>query len=265
VLDDLRERVSVGEARLAAGTVLRSNVEVLMVEILSVRQQRDEAASMRRSALGSLTRLIGIPLVEDVVLSVDAPSLEQDGEPVVERAELAVFDRGRQRLERMADLSARKYRPTVAAFAEGSVGRPPGQNFFDDSVSPFYSAGLRVTWAPWAWGNRNREAEQFTARGQILAIRREAFERDVLLAVAQVREEIGRIEEALVQDAEIVERRRRIVAESAARLDNGMITTQEYLADRAAATGAELRLEQRRIDLARARSRYAFLAGHTRP
>lgn len=257
--DDLTSRIERAQVQAREGALLESAVDVLMVERLRVRQQRAELEASRRSALNALGELIGRP-VSGSILVYSADESPSDAE--VRRPELELFDLNRERLAATSAMSSRRSIPTVSGFAEAAYGRPPGTNFFDDRFRPFYSAGVRVRWAPWTWGSRGREREIIGLEAEAVDARQEEFLRSVRIAANDAHEEMARLEEQLRFDDEIVELRRRISASAATQFDNGVITATEFLIERNATLQAELQREQHRIDLANARSRYLTILGH---
>ena len=79
-----------------------------------------------------------------------------------------------------------------------------------------------------------------------------------------MRRDIERLEANLEGDAEIIELRARVAAESRSRLDHGAITATDYLVDRNEEQRARLGREAHLIQLAQARVRLATILGASR-
>ncbi|HCT70250.1 MAG TPA: hypothetical protein DF409_03535, partial [Bacteroidales bacterium] len=64
---------------------------------------------------------------------------------------------------------------------------------------------------------------------QIIDTRKEAFEMTQRIALNSLKQEILRIENLIAADHRIVELRKKVAMTAAARLDQGIITSSEYL------------------------------------
>lgn len=258
---DLQARLGTVRVRIDGGVLLPASAEVLEVERIQLAQQQAEAEAHRRAALAVLGLLIGRPLPDETVLALPDPTAPAAD---ARRPEYAAFDRAKTRLDRQAALADRATRPRVSVFAEAAAGRPPGLDFFENRLTPFYTAGLRVAWQPWDWRTSEREREMLLLRRAMVEARADAFARDVAAAAEQQRREVARLEALLASDAALLERRRRITAEAAVRFENGALTATDFLLERNAEHRARLARDLHRVQLAQARARYLTLLGDDR-
>ncbi len=258
---DLRARLTLVTSLVKNGVVLPSNADVLEAELIKNAQQQAEAAANRRAALAVLGELIGRTLPEDAALALPEADLAAAPTTARTRPEYRVFALNKGLLAQQARLAARKNRPTVSAFAETAFGRPPGLNLFDNTFTPFFSAGLRLNWTAWDWHTSRRERQALALQQELVAAQEEAFAQGVRVALQQQLQDIRRLEEQLSRDDEIIALRQRVAAQAASQLQNGVITATDYLAERNAAHQAELTRQLHRIQLAQARVRYLTTRG----
>lgn len=260
--DELSARIREAEAQVEAGAVLDSRRRQLSAQRLSVRQQRAEVEAQRRAALDALSELTGHPL-DDAVEFILPP---EDGPlpPVAEarRAEQRAFELNRTHLTHSGELIGRRVRPTVAAFAEGAYGRPPGGDFFDDRFRPFVSGGLRLQWQPWQWNVRGREREVTELERRAIDAVEQAFLQRLEVETAQFRRDVERLDEALHLDDEIIREREAIVREAAVRLREGTASPADYLVHLNALHQARLQRDVHVAGQAAARARYLTTLGH---
>ncbi|MDX1531454.1 MAG: TolC family protein, partial [Rhodothermales bacterium] len=247
--------------RIDGGVLLPAAAEVLEVELIQLAQQQAEAETHRRAALAVLGLLIGQPLPDETVLALPDPAAPSED---AHRPEYAAFDRAKTTLDRQAALAASARRPRVSVFAEAAAGRPAGLDFFENRLTPFYTAGLRVAWQPWDWRTSAREREMLGLRRAMIEARADAFTLDVAAAAEQQRREVERLEALLASDDALLERRRRITAEAAVRFENGALTATDFLLERNAEHRARLARDLHRVQLAQARARYQTLLGDDR-
>jgi outer membrane protein TolC len=82
------------------------------------------------------------------------------------------------------------------------------------------------------------------------------------IALNSLKQEILRIENLIAADHRIVELRKKVAMTAAARLDQGIITSSEYLIEQNALTKAELNLELHKIQLQQSRLNYISTMGY---
>ncbi|RMH53953.1 MAG: TolC family protein [Bacteroidetes bacterium] len=258
---DLQAQLDLARARIREGTATPGTADVLEVERLKVEQQILEVDAERRAALAVLGILTGTALPEETVLALPPARPLPDEATAEGRPELAEFALRRAVLAGQAALTQHRRRPQVSSFAEAAYGRPPGQDFFEDTFQPFYSAGLRMRWRFWDWHQSRREREILDAQAAIIEAQEAAFRRQVRAALVQQREAIARLEAVLERDAAIIALRQRISDEAASRLQNGVITATQYVLERNALQQARQTADLHRIQLAQARALYLTTLG----
>lgn len=259
---ELSSRIRELEARIDAGAALPSHRRQMAVERLGVRQQQADVRAHRRAALDGLAELTGRPIGEDVVLVLPAGASELPSVAEERRPETVVFELNRRRLEESAHLTSRRSRPTVALFAEGAYGRPPGNNFFEDRARPFYGGGVRVQWTPWQWNVDTRGREVAALEQQAVDAGELTFLHRLEVEAMQHLREIERLETTLQLDDEIIAERQAIEREAAARLREGAITPAEYLVHHHSLLRGRLQRDRHLVQRASARARYLTTLGH---
>jgi outer membrane protein TolC len=258
---DLMAQFDLMRSRVDNGVALQSNADVLAAELLSVEQQQVEAYSNRDWALGVLSELTDRPVGTDDVLLLPESTGDTFLPPGRHRPEFEIFDLSRSILNRQSTLVTRRNRPTVSLFAEGAFGRPPGLDIFETDFTPFYTAGLRMSWNPWKWKSDRRERQMLDLQKELVDAQEESLSRQLSIAVRKDATEIHRLRQQLDRDDEVVELRASITRQAASQLENGVITSSDYLTERNAESRARLALEIHRIQLARAKARYLTTIG----
>lgn len=250
----LETRMDEAAAGVREGVVAAGALDVLRVEIIRLDQQLIEARANRATALATLGTLTGLSIADDISLHPDTPA--GSGRP-----EYEVFEAQRTLLAARAVLAGRQRRPTVAAVADVAYGRPPGQNFFEDSFDTFYNVGLSVRWQPFDWGRSRREVQEIEARTALIDAHENALERAIAVAADRLRGDIQRIEALIAQDEAIVTLRERITRRAAASLSQGTITATDFLLEENAERQARLARDLHTVQLAEAKARLATTVG----
>lgn len=259
--DDLSARLASIRSLVRNGVLLRSNADVLEAELINVGQQMAEARANRRTALDVLGELMGRPLKDGTLLSLPDVTVPPGIADARLRPEYRVFDLSKSALDSQARMITRRNRPLVSAFAEGAFGRPAGLNLFETDFKPFYTAGLRITWRAWQWRVPTRERQTLQHQREIIDARERAFRKNTTATGFRQLNDITKLEQLIESDEEAIRLRRRIVEEAGSRLENGTITSTEYVTEKNAENRAQLLRQIHRIQLAQARAEYLTIMG----
>jgi len=258
---DVAARLKLVDAQVEQGVVLKSNADVLQVELINIEQQMVEAKKQREAALGVLGEFLNRRLADDTVLLLPAADVDTDALEPSSRPEYDLFASTRFALDRRIGLTARENYPNLAAFGDASYGRPPGLNILENDFTPYYAFGVKLSWKLWDWKSNRRQRQALHIQQEIVDAREETFTKNVRLALQQQVKDLERIEELLERDDEIIGLRQQIVDQTQSQLENGVITATDYLIERNAAHRAMLLREQHRIQLAQARAQILTTIG----
>ena len=268
--DVLRESRAVIERRLEEarlgvreGVVLPRDTSLLLAERLQVDEQLGVVAARTRVAREQLRALTGREITGDVAVAEvlppadgSAPMATLERTPRT-RPEFARFEATRARLAEEARATAVEARPRVSAFVQAGVGQP-GLNQLRPDADAFYLGGVRVSWRPLAGRDAHRNAEALRLQQRIVAQEEQAFAEQLARVVLADRAEIDRLDTLAARDAERIAARAEVERVARLELDEGLITTADWI--KAYAELAEARLVARRHEVERA---YALARLHT--
>jgi outer membrane protein TolC len=213
------------QAAIDNGTALKSSVAVLQVELLKSHQRSIELNAAREAYMEMLGLMINQTLDENTFL-VKPNAITTDQE--INRPELAWYDYQRQNLTLQNDQLNVMNRPKISLFLQGGIGRP-GLNIFDDALKGFYYGGLRLYWPLAGFYSVNNERAMIDINQQAIDVQRETFLFNTHLQLRQENHEILKLQELLATDDEIVVLRTNIKQTALNQLENGVITTNDYL------------------------------------
>ena len=225
----LQKDIKLGIAKIQAaidnGTALKSSTAVLQVEMLKSNQRIVELESTRNAYLEMMGLMINQSLDENTEL-IKPAAVSQDEE--INRPEMAYYDYQRTYLSLQNDMLNVRNRPKVNLFLQGGIGRP-GLNIFDDQVAGYYMGGLRVYWPLTSFYSFKNDQAIININTQGIDLQEETFLFNTRLQVRQQNNEILKLEELLLTDDEIVALRTTIKNTALSQLENGVITTNDYL------------------------------------
>jgi|GEM_PF-679522 len=238
-LDELTARKRLIEAGVEYGTILPSELTHITVSELQLKAQRRDAMTRVSGMIRTLSKLLGVDLSEDIVLEL--PELS-DAEmiPELQRPELELFDLQRKAVLAQSDLIDVSRRPHLSAFAQAGVGYPNPVNFFDTEVAPFGIIGVSFAWRITDWKKQDLDRDLLTLRAQQITYAKETFEFNLSTQEENYLSEINRIRDLADVDQEIARLEAEILLQLAAQLEEGVITSADYISQ----VNAELRARQ---------------------
>lgn len=264
-IEDLEARRKVAVRRVAEGTALPSETEMLDAELLRLHQAVTQLDASRDASLVVLADLTGQPIT-----NADALTLP-DLSAAVERARSA-FDTLRARPEyqqfaRSRDVLAQQRTsiaaadlPRVSAFGRAGYGRP-GLNPLSQGFTNYWLAGVEVEWNPWNWGTTRRDREVLALQRQIVATNEAAFRQGVRRSVAHDVASMDQLARTVADDDTIVALRERILRETGFRYSEGVITSAEYVDRETDLLDARQLRATHRVQLEQARANFLTSLG----
>jgi outer membrane protein TolC len=264
-ITDLEARRKVAASRVAQGTALPSETDMLDAELLRRRQAVAQLAASRDAALVVLSDLTGqqITSADALVLpnlSADVARARENIDTVHARSEYEQFARNRDVLAQQQSSLGAADLPRVSAFGRAGYGRP-GLNPLAQEFSNYWLAGVQVEWTPWNWGTTRRDREVLALQRQIVATNETAFRQSVQRAIAHDVASIDQLAQTLVDDDTIVTLREKILRETGFRFSEGVVTSAEYVDRETDLLDARLSRAMHRVQLAQARANFLTSLG----
>lgn len=222
---DLSSGLKKAEAQLENGVIFRSNVDVLKAQIVNLEQKQLELQSTKKSFLQMLSLFINKNIDENTNLEKPEKILIQDEN---RRAELKLFDLQKLGLERQKANINSKNLPKLGAFFQGGYGKP-GFNMLKNEFDLFYIGGLRLNIPISGFYTKKNDLALVETQQQEIEVQKENFLFNQQFQTIQNNSDLDKIQQLINKDNEIIELRESIKKASLAQLENGVITTNDYL------------------------------------
>ncbi|MEM6800554.1 MAG: TolC family protein [Bacteroidota bacterium] len=245
---DLLERRKILEAGLQSGLVLESEVSKLKVRELELEAQAKSLQFSIAGNLNTLSVLIGMELEPSIEIILPLyQSLSSF--PQLNRPEQELFlSQQRSLLSKEGFLEA-QHRPRIQLFAQGGGGIPNPLNFFDNNFSPYGIAGISFQWKLSDKKQLRQDREILFLRARQIQKQKETFDFNMESANAKYQSSIENLEAQIQQDQEIAQLQAEILSQLATQLENGIITSADYLIQSNAELRARQNLELHKIRL----------------
>jgi len=247
--ETLTERRQQMESAVKNGIILPSELDQLLAELVQTRQQMLELRSNKETVLYALSILTGKTTDEMQNLSLEPVSGLP--EKTLMRPEIDLFSKQNELLDANSEILRKQRNPKFFGFGQAGYGKP-GLNMLSNNFDPYYLVGVGLSWNVLDWKTTSRQQKVLKLQQDIIQTKQESFVRNIDLATDQQNKLISRLNELMKSDRELIEIRERITKTSASKLENGTITSADYIQDLNAETTARLALETRKIQLEQA-------------
>ncbi len=222
---DLSNGLKKAEIQLENGVIFRSNVDILKAQIISLDQKKIELLSVKKSFLQMLSFFIQKNLDENTTFVKPEKILIQTEN---KRAELQLFDLQKRILEQQKENINSKNLPKIGAFFQGGYGKP-GFNMLKNEFDLFYIGGLRLNIPISGFYTKKNDLALVETQQQEIDVQKENFLFNQQFQSIQNNNDLEKIQKLIEKDDELILLRESIKNASFAQLENGVITTSDYL------------------------------------
>ncbi len=258
--DNLIAKLSEVESGVANGAILASNADIINAEIIDVEQKISETEIGITALFKSLNELTGFNLTQETELVVPNPEININTFKN-NRLEYSLMSLQQSKLTALKESVSTKRLPRLSAFGQAGYGRP-GYDMLNDRFDDFYMIGLRLNWNIFDWNHTKNEKKILDIQNDIVTTNKEAFDKNLRVELQSRIAEVRKFEEMIKRDNEIIELRKKIVKAYSSQLDNGVITSTEYLMQANEEAKASLNLQTHKIRLIKAKLDYLAALGN---
>jgi outer membrane protein TolC len=260
VLEDLNTSIAKLNAAYLNGTATKSDVDVLRAEHLKTEQRKIELISSRNTYLNMLALLINENINESTKLSTPSQINLLSGEDI-SRPELKLYSAQKSLIENQNGLTDSKIIPKANLFFQGGYSKP-GLNVFKNDFAWYYITGIRFSWSLSNLYNYGNESEINQLNMQGIDVQTETFLLNTKITSNQQLQEIDKLKKLIDVDKSIIELRTSVKESAQAKLENGVITSNDYIRELNAEDNAKQNLEIHKIQLLLAQYNYKITTGN---
>ncbi|MGN0029224.1 MAG: TolC family protein [Marinilabiliaceae bacterium] len=236
----LQSNIDKLNSMLSNGVAMPSDVNSIKAELLNAKQQAAELDASRSSLARILSLFIGTSFTDlDMPNDTDVTSGSNN------RPELSLFDAQLSLFDARESILSANRRPKLCLFAQGYFGYPGYDMFdamFDHGIKLSGIVGLRLSWNVGAFYTKGNDRERFASQRALVESSRQTFLFNNHLVEVQQADGVAKYRQLVQDDKEIVLLRGDVRQAAEAKLDHGVIDTNNLLQE-------ITRENQSRIDL----------------
>jgi len=125
----------------------------------------------------------------------------------------------------------------------------------------YYMVGAKLSWNIWNWNQNHTDRKIIDIQKDIINSQKDIFEKNLRISAEKQMGDIRKLQSLIEKDNELIELRDKIVKTYSSQLDNGIITSTEYLTEVNNQLQARLTMESHKIQLIQAKINYLTLTG----
>lgn len=255
----LDERIKIISSAVNNGVSLPNDLDQLRAEKILTEQQETELKSIRQTTLGLLEIITGATIPETTIFT--KPGISNiDITFDLKRPELILFTLQKSKLDKNVELIKNSRKPYIYAFGQAGYGRP-GFNMLDNNFADYYMVGAGLSWNIFDWHKSTRDKSTMKLQKEIIDTNLENFNRSIKMALTQEENNSKKLRQLISSDEQLVTIKDQITKRSAVALENGMITSADYIRDLNGSLQSKVNLETRKVQLIQTAVNYSTIKG----
>ena len=146
----------------------------------------------------------------------------------ITRPEMSVFDKQMQMFDAQSKVITSQNIPKLGLFFQTGYGNP-ALNMFSNSLDYYYIGGVRFTWNLGGLYTYSKDQDLLKIQKDMVGVQKDVFVFNTTLAATQKNADVQMFEKFIDSDNEIIALRVKVVENAKAQLENGAITTNDYI------------------------------------
>lgn len=240
IKNDIDNGIKKVQAQVDNGVAFRSSISLIKAERIKADQRSIELLATRKGLMDVLSLFMQESF--PATTQLQKPDIQLVSNDEIKRPELQLYNSQDLFLSQQTQLIRAKNLPKASAFVQGGYGRP-GLNMLKNAFEPYGIGGLRLNWSFSNLYTAKKEKQQVTISRQVVDLQKETFLLNTQTQYKQQQAEIDKLQQLITTDNEIISLRNDVKKAATAQLDNGVITTNDYLKE----VNAEDQARQTRI------------------
>ncbi|TNE72114.1 TolC family protein [bacterium] len=222
---DLENAFATTKSAVENGVAIPGAEDVLKADILNIKQKEIELNAALEAYKAMLASFINKKI--DAETAFETPnSLMLSSE--IHRPELALFASQQHMLSAQSSILKTKTYPRFNLFLQSGLGRP-ALNMLDNDMAFYYIGGLRLQWNLSSYYTQSKEQKVIGIQQSKIESQKEAFVFNTQLQLTQQSIEMEKWQQLILVDKEQLSLREKIKQTASTQLEQGTITSTEYI------------------------------------
>lgn len=177
------------------------------------------------------------------------------------RPEIKVFDLQQRSLQTQIKLITARNRPKLSLFVQTGYGRP-ALNMLDNEFKSYYSGGIRLNVPITGYYTLKNDRALIEQNQSTIELQKSTYLFNTQYTLTQQNTELTKYKELLSSDDEIIQLRTSIKKNASTQLENGIITSSEYVHEAMAEALARQNKSLHQLQMLMTQYSYLNTTGH---
>jgi outer membrane protein TolC len=253
----LKERLNEVGVAVESNLLLKSDESMLKAEIVKLKQSITKVHYGRLAGIVGLEQLMGISIPEEVELIEPAAQITSITDPGM-RPDVQLLSSQINLLEAQKGMIKSNYLPRIGVFADGGLGLP-GYDIFRDEVAPMAKVGVSMQWHIFDWNRGSVQRQTLDLSQNLMRLKQDRLKRQIGVQSGTEQQNMEKARRLMQDDQEMLDLYKSVSAAYASQLENGMITSAEYIQQLNLEQEARTNLELHKLQLLIATMNYNTL------
>jgi outer membrane protein TolC len=232
LMDELERNDTIIRQFIENGIAHQSDLDIIRVEQLNVKQIRTQLESSRKAFVEMLGIMTGETFTANTTFIKPrvAPAIKTEPIPQfsINRPELQLFDAQNNLFDSQKSLIQSAGMPKLGLFLQGGYGRP-GLNMLSDQFDLFYIGGVRLSWNFGALYTQKNDLRKIEINKNVVDTQKELFLYNLSLKINRENREIERLRKLMQDDDAIIALRENIRKATEVKVANGTATVTDLM------------------------------------
>jgi hypothetical protein len=215
------------QAKVTNGTALNSSLDELQAELLQQQQDKIQLQASRKAYMDMLGVFTNQQYDETTTLEIPVSFTPSDS---IKRPELSFYDLQKKNDDIQEKILNASNRPKFSYFFQGGYAMP-GLDGFNVNPALYYITGFRFSWAFGGYYTLKNQKQLLEMDRQGVDVQKETFLFNTNITLKQQSSDIIKLHAMLDKDNDIIAKRTVVKDVSKAQMENGVITTHDYISE----------------------------------
>jgi len=258
---ELEKRKKTVQSAVKNGILTQDNLDILQAEIYKLEQNLIEIEETKESGINILQELMSTELHAETELKLPDDFEIKTDSITINRPETELFILQKNILNSNEKLLQSNRLPKLGTFAQGGYGNP-GLTMISDEWNPYFIVGAKLTWNIWDKNITKRNKEILKINSDFIDTKKEVFDKSINILCEKELGEISKLKRLIKKDDKIILLQKNICKKAGSKLNNGIITSIDYISLLNDKNRSIIKAEIHRIKLIEAKRNYIRIKGN---
>ncbi len=260
-IDELYDKKKSLVSAVNYGILTPDNIDIMQAEIFKTEQNLIEIEE-NKSALKKVLETLTAETINDNTTFILPDYLHILNDSTENnRPEIKLFELQKSIFSANSKLLSADRMPVIGAFVQGGYGNP-GLTMISDEWNPYVIVGAKLTWKIWDKNNTKRMQSILKFNQEIINTDIENFNKNIKIQQENEYAEIIKLQKMIEKGDAITILQNNICRSAASKLNNGTITSSEYISLLNDKTRSIIKTEINKIKLVQAERNLLYIKGN---